>query len=191
MGGRLGANGTVGGCDGPLIKIARDLVISDSQGDSVTVLDLKGGIDDSARGVLTWTDLALVVVDPTLPSIALAGTLVEVVRKIRMGTPPVTRHLGDPGLVEAALAMSREARIRTVVAILNRVPDANVEVRLTGKVLEGSGLRPLGSLREDPTIGMAWLEGSRIVSHENQARIRGIVDRIEDGARSLPPAFAS
>jgi len=188
MSGKLGANGTVGGCDGPLVTIARDLTASGPEGDSVTVVDFKGGMEDTVRGALSGTDLALAVIDPTLPSVAVAGKLVEAVRQIRAGTPPNLRHLEDPEGIEVALATSREMRITTVLAILNRVPDANIEVRLAGRVLEGSGLKPVGSLREDPTVGMAWLEGSRVVSHENQARIRRIVDRIEDVAQGWPPA---
>jgi CO dehydrogenase nickel-insertion accessory protein CooC1 len=183
-GGKMGAMGAGGGCDGPIAKIARDLSIVDSGGGSVTLIDFKAGMEDSARGVLTNLDLAVVVVDPTIASIGIAADLRDMVRKIRLGAPPATRHLEDPALAEMAIAMFRESRVKEVLVILNRVPDTNTEVRLTGKVLEAAHLRPIGTLREDPTIGFAWLEGSRVVSYENQARIKAIVDRLEktDGA---------
>jgi CO dehydrogenase maturation factor len=179
-GGKLGDMGPGGGCDGPIAKIARDLVVSSLDGEMVMLVDLKAGMEDSARGVLTNLDLAIVVVDPTVASVRIAADLREMVRQIRDGVPPATRHLEDPALARLAIRLFREARVKDVLAILNRVPDTNTEVRLAGKVFEAAGLKPIGTLREDPTIGFAWLEGSRVLSHENQGRVRTIVDRIED-----------
>lgn len=184
--GKLGHLGPGGGCDGPIAKIARDLIISEGERDIVTLVDLKAGIEDSARGVLTSLDLAVVVVDPTVASVRLAADLREMVRSIREGVPPATQHLRDPELKALATELFRKATIREVLAVLNRVPDTNTEVQLAGKVRREAQMKPVGALREDPAVTMAWLEGSSVHSHGNRIRVTGIVTHLEDAVRSSP-----
>lgn len=183
-GGKMGALGPGGGCDGPIAKIARDLVVSKPGANPVFLADLKAGMEDSARGVLARMDLAVVVVDPTIASIGIAGDLQTMVQQIREGALPATEHMDIPAHVQLANDLFRETKVRGVMAILNRVPDVNTEVRLTGKVMDQAGLKPIGALREDSTVGSAWLEGSPLSSNENQSRISGIVDRMEEESRS-------
>ncbi len=181
--GKIGAMGPGAGCDGPVAKIARDLSLEGMGENVVTLLDLKAGLEDMARGVLATLDLALVVVDPTVAAIRVAADLRKMVADLMAGAPPATRHLEDPELEELALALFRKARVRGVGIVLNRVPDVNTEVRLAGKVMREAELKPLGALREDPTIGSAWLEGSSLSSHENQSRLNAVLEGLEALAR--------
>ena len=53
-----------------------------SGAEPVTLVDFKAGFEDSARGVLTGLDWAVVVVDPTTASLHMAVHLKRMVRKI-------------------------------------------------------------------------------------------------------------
>ena len=50
--GKIGDQGPGAGCDGPISKIARDLICTGAE-HSVTLVDFKAGFEDSARGVIT------------------------------------------------------------------------------------------------------------------------------------------
>jgi len=92
-GGKLGGHGPGLGCDGPIAKIARDLRINNDRSPALTLVDLKAGIEDSARGVLPSLDWAVVVVDPTTAAVQMAATVSQMVQEIQKGTPPATSHL--------------------------------------------------------------------------------------------------
>jgi hypothetical protein len=98
--GKLGALGPGAGCDGPIIKIARDLRVRGLGPEGITLVDYKAGFEDSARGALTSLDWALTVVDPTVASVHLSVDLARMVRDMRGGIPPATRHLEDATLVD-------------------------------------------------------------------------------------------
>ena len=191
-GGKLGDLGPGAGCDGPISKIARDLEIRGRADRTLTIVDLKAGIEDSARGVLTKLDWAIVVVDPTTAAVQMAESLREMVRQIRDGVPPATEHLDDPAHVEMATRMFRDAKVKGVLAILNRVPDFEMEFDLSGKVCREALVKVIGALREDPSVGKAWLDGLPVYSPENKARVSGIVDWMEaaEGDASEPEAEA-
>lgn len=178
-GGKLGDWGPGAGCDGPISKIARDLRVRSHTNRSVTLVDLKAGMEDSARGVITSLDWAIVVVDPSRAAIGMAESLGRMVSEVQQGTPPATEHLENPADVEMAKRLFREARVRGVWAILNRVPDINTEVELAEKVSKEAGVEVLGSLREDVRVARAWLRGLPVDSQENRSRVEGIVRRME------------
>ncbi|MGW8266593.1 MAG: P-loop NTPase, partial [Longimicrobiales bacterium] len=122
VGGKMGDLGPGAGCDGPIAKIARDVRVRGRDPNPLLLLDFKAGFEDSARGVLTGLDWAVVVVDPTTASLHMAIHMKRMVRKIQEGVPPATAHLSDPHLAELARRQFKESRIQGVVAILNRVP---------------------------------------------------------------------
>lgn len=70
--GKIGQQGPGAGCDGPIAKIARDVIITTVK-HAVTLIDFKAGFEDSARGVMTSLDWAMVVVDPTVASVEKIG----------------------------------------------------------------------------------------------------------------------
>jgi CO dehydrogenase nickel-insertion accessory protein CooC1 len=176
--GKLGQLGPGAGCDGPFSKIARDLRIRGTAGDTVTLVDFKAGFEDSVRGALTGLDWAIHVVDPTTSSLEMAREMVEMVDEIRAGSPPATEHLESPELVELAKGIYKSARIKDVLVVLNQVSDAEVE-SLMRESLEEMGIVPLGTIHHDPSIARSWLKGTTLASGGTRADVEGIVCAIE------------
>ena len=162
--GKMGALGPGAGCDGPVAKIARDLVVEDLGPDHVVLVDFKAGFEDSARGVVTSLDWGLVVVDPTVAAVQMAVHLSGMVDKIRAGVPPATQHLLERGdLVELAIRIFRDARVRGVAATLNRVADPSTESYLR-VALTDRKIPVMGSFGADRTVEEQWLRGRRVQS---------------------------
>lgn len=159
--GKIGGKGPGAGCDGPVSKIARDLRIHRSGEHLVTLVDLKAGMEDSARGVLTSLDWAIIIVDPTNASLQLAIDMKRMVDQIRAGVPPATDHLHDPELVETAHRVFREAKIKGILCVLNRVKDGEMESFMRRR-LEESQVVPIGVIHEDASIAMSWLAGTQL-----------------------------
>ncbi len=186
--GKIGPMGPGAGCDGPIAKIARDVRVTDAD-PVVSLVDFKAGFEDSARGVLTSLDWAVAVVDPTVASVQLAIELDSIVRLMRQGVPPATRHLERDDLVELAIRQFRDAPVRGVVAVLNRVLDAGTE-RFLRDALESEGPPVIGSLEEEPSIQSCWLRGQRVESARLQCSAGGIVRGLEQAVRHLGVSIA-
>jgi len=159
--GKLGGLGPGAGCDGPVAKIARDLRVSVRGTDPILVVDHKAGFEDAARGTLTAVDWALVAVDPTTAAVQMARHLSDTVAAIRRGVPPATRHLDRPELADIAVRLFREARVRGVMVVLNRVGTRAGEAYLRA-ALERSGARPIAVFGEEPAVAAQWLHGERL-----------------------------
>jgi CO dehydrogenase maturation factor len=176
--GKIGGQGPGAGCDGPVSKIARDIRIDQRADHQVTLVDLKAGMEDSARGVLTSLDWALVVADPTNASIQLAADMKHMVDQMRSGVPPATDHLEDPYLAETARRVFREATIKGVLCVLNRVRDDEVENRMRQK-LEEKGVEPIGLIHEDASIATSWLAGTSLDTTTTKEDIETIITEME------------
>ncbi len=161
--GKLGSLGPGAGCDGPIIKIARDLRLRGLGAESVTLVDFKAGFEDPARGALTTLDWALTVVDPTPAAAQLAGDLARLVRDMRGGVAPATRHLGDARLVDVAVRGYRDAPIRDAVAIVNRADSRETEGHVRA-ALDRDDVRVVGALEDDAAIPRQWLLGQPLRS---------------------------
>lgn len=161
--GKLGALGPGAGCDGPVAKIARDLRVRGQDEAPVMLVDYKAGFEDAARGALTGVDRALVVVDPTTAAVQMAKHLTVMVAEIRRGVPPATRHLEREELVEMAVRLFRDARVRGVSAVLSRVPTPGTESYLTSTLAE-AGVEVAGVFPEEPKVAGQWLQGGRLQS---------------------------
>jgi CO dehydrogenase nickel-insertion accessory protein CooC1 len=161
--GKLGSLGPGAGCDGPIAKIVRDLRLTGLGPDDVTLVDFKAGFEDSARGALTTLDWALAAVDPTGASLQMAVHLRRMVAEMRQGVPPATRHLERADLVELAIRQFRDARVRGVLAVLNRVANSATEEYLR-RALAGEGPPVVAVLGEDPSIQEQWLHARRVGS---------------------------
>jgi CO dehydrogenase nickel-insertion accessory protein CooC1 len=189
--GKLGGLGPGAGCDGPIAKIARDLRITGQGPHPVTLVDFKAGFEDAARGALTTVDWALVVVDPTTAALRMARDLAAMVSDIHRGVPPATRHLEEPELVDLANRLFREARVRGVSTLLNRVPKPATEAYLRGS-LEGSGAAVAAVFGEDPGIAEQWLRAEPLRSDGLLASGRALVgelERVVSGSDTRTPAM--
>jgi CO dehydrogenase maturation factor len=180
--GKLGPLGPGAGCDGPIAKIARDLCVTGVGPDDVVLVDFKAGFEDSARGAITSLDWALAVVDPTVAALQMAIHLERLVAQVRAGVPPATRHLERPDLVALAIRQFREAPVRGVRAVLNRVRSEPMEAFLVRALARG-GPPVLAVLGEDPAIQDQWLHGARLASSELMPAALRLAERLEEASQ--------
>jgi CO dehydrogenase nickel-insertion accessory protein CooC1 len=175
--GKIGDQGPGAGCDGPISKIARDLKCTGAEC-SVTLVDFKAGFEDSARGVITGLDWAVVTVDPTSASIQLAANMKDMVAQMKAGRLPATAHLENPELIEMANRIFREARIKGVVFVLSKIADQETESYLREKLRE-KGIEPIGVIHRDPSISLSWLKGAPIDATKTKEDAERIVEELE------------
>jgi CO dehydrogenase maturation factor len=177
--GKIGGQGPGAGCDGPVAKIARDVRISIQGNSPVTLIDFKAGFEDTARGVLTSLDSAIVVVDPTVASVELAADMKHMVEQIKADVLPATAHLENPELIAWANKIFIDAYIQDVWFVLNRIQSAEEEEFLHQKLRE-KGIEPLGVISLVPSISLSWLKGNPISSDEANAQAHMILDRLSE-----------
>ncbi len=176
--GKMGDKGPGAGCDGPIAKIARDLRIHLDGYEPVTLVDFKAGFEDSARGAITSLDWVVVVVDPTSASIQMAIHMKEMVEKLKAGQLPATSHLESPEFVEIAQKIFREAEVKGVLIILNRIRDDEMESYLRERLSDG-GIEPVGIIHEDPALTISSLKGTYLKATKLMSDVEKIIREIE------------
>jgi CO dehydrogenase nickel-insertion accessory protein CooC1 len=184
--GKIGALGPGAGCDGPIAKIARDLRVHRGGKCPVMVVDFKAGFEDTARGVFTGLDWLMVVVDPTTASIQIARHMQDMLHRLRMGIPPATNHLRDPDLVALAERLFISSQVKGLLAVLNRVHDAEEEAFLR-QALQDMGIPPITCLREQPEVRKAWLRGWPIPEGLYQSEAQALLTALESAEGSSRP----
>ncbi len=184
--GKIGDQGPGAGCDGPISKVARDIKIHQNGEQPVTLVDFKAGFEDSARGVITSLDWAVVVVDPTVAAVEMAANMKDMVRQIKDGILPATDHLESPELVEWANKIFGQARIKDVLIILNKVQDDETEEYLQSRLAE-KGIEPIGIIHAQTAISISWLKGLPIEVLNTQKELNRIVDAMEAAEESYLP----
>jgi CO dehydrogenase nickel-insertion accessory protein CooC1 len=176
--GKIGDQGPGAGCDGPISKIARDLRLSVDGESAVTLVDFKAGFEDSARGVITGLDWAFVIVDPTRAAVEMAANMRDMFRQIKAGYLPATAHLGSPDLIEMANRTFREARIKGILFVLNKVENQATESYLRDKLWE-KGIEPIGVIHRDPSISLSWLKGIPLDPTTTESDLTRIIGELE------------
>lgn len=176
--GKIADQGPGAGCDGPVAKIARDIMLHGDGEHPVTLVDFKAGFEDSARGAITSLDWVIVVVDPTSAAIQMAADMQNMVAQMRAGVLPATEHLEDPALVELANRLFTETRIKGVLFVLNKIQDGEMESYLREKLAE-KGIEPIGTMYEDRSISMAWLKGTELRGTEAKNAAVRIIEELE------------
>jgi CO dehydrogenase nickel-insertion accessory protein CooC1 len=176
--GKIGDQGPGAGCDGPVAKIARDLRVSQDGKHPVTLVDFKAGFEDSARGAVTSLDWAIVVVDPTMAAIQMAVNMRDMVDQIKAGKLPATQHLETAELIEWANRIFREAAVKDVLVVLNRVRDEEMEGYVWKKLAE-KGLEPIGVIHENTSIARSWLRGTPLGATNAQEDVERVVEKLE------------
>jgi CO dehydrogenase maturation factor len=182
--GKMGDKGPGAGCDGPIAKIARDFRPQYADETPVTLVDYKAGFEDSARGNIISLDWILVVVDPTTAAIQMAIHMRDMVAQLKAGGLPATAHLEDQALVALVNQLYRDARVKGVLFILNRVRDEETEQYMRDR-LAAHGIEPIGTLRDDPDLSTAWLKGNPLAEAANRRQTKGIVKALEGVAESM------
>lgn len=184
--GKIGGQGPGAGCDGPVSKIARDVIVHSRGKDPVTLIDFKAGFEDSARGVLTNLDWAVVVVDPTQASVEIAADLQNMINQVKADILPATSHLEDPSLAELANRLFIDARIRGVYFVLNRIPDRETGYYLEDKLAQ-KGIIPAASIPEDSAIPQAWLKGESVISDAASEPLQKVIHILEKNLENPNP----
>jgi CO dehydrogenase maturation factor len=180
--GKIGNQGPGAGCDGPVAKVARDFRIYIQDESPVTLVDFKAGFEDTARGVLTSLDSAIMVVDPTVASVELAADMKHMVEQIKADVLPATAHLENPELIAWANKIFVEASIEDVWFVLNRVQSSDEEEYLRQRLRE-KGIEPVGVIRQTPSISLSWLKGIPIGEDEALIDAQNVLDKLEDVER--------
>jgi CO dehydrogenase nickel-insertion accessory protein CooC1 len=176
--GKLGGQGPGSGCDGPISKIARDFRISIHEKAPVMLVDFKAGFEEIARGVITSLDWAIMIVDPTIAAIEMAGSMRDMVNEIKKGTLPATHHLINPDLVTIANQQYLDARIKGVMYLINKIENKQTEIYLRAKLAERC-IEPAGVLYADPAISISWLKGTTMMAHKSQDAIPALIGKLE------------
>lgn len=176
--GKMGDKGPGAGCDGPIAKIARDFRPRYKGESPVTLVDFKAGFEDSARGNIVSLDWIVVVIDPTTAAVEMAIDMRDMVDQLNAGGMPATAHLEDPDLIEMAYNLYREARIKGVVFIVNKVRDQESEQYLRDRLAEEE-IIPIGVIKDDPSLASAWLKGQPLNEVGTKPDMAGIVMALE------------
>jgi CO dehydrogenase nickel-insertion accessory protein CooC1 len=132
-------------------------------------------------------DWVVEIVDPTTGSIQMAAEMKEMVDQIRAGTSPATAHLESPELVEVAETIFKNAKIKGVLVVLNRVSGRDVEGYISG-ILSEKTIEPIGIIPEDLSIALAWLKGTPLELSSTKRDLDQIVGALEksEKAASVP-----
>jgi CO dehydrogenase maturation factor len=180
--GKIGDQGPGAGCDGPVSKIARDIRINNKTRSLVTLVDFKAGFEDTARGVITGIDWAIMIIDPTISSIEMAENMRDAVDQIKNGELPATQHLKSRKQVKTANDIYYQANIKGVLFVLNKIDDSTIERYLERK-LNGKGIHLNGVIHRYPSIPISWLKGTKLDVPEAKDDLFKIVEELESAKR--------
>ncbi len=181
--GKIGGRGPGAGCDGPMAKIARDVRLRTSTEDPVTLLDFKAGLEDSARGVLTGLDWALVVIDASSAGLSVAMFMNDLLMRARAGEGPAVAHLERAEDRELARRLYRESTLRGAIYVLSKVGDANTAEILHHR-LGASGIEVAGTIPFDGRIAECWLSGGAIDPTPTADGVHAVVLALEEAERA-------
>lgn len=174
--GKLIDFGVGAGCDGPLVKIARDLMVRRNGRPMTMLVDLKAGIEDTSRGVMVGMDEIVVVCDPTTAGLGVARCMRQLMADLEHGAEPATRHIESPELAALARELFEQSRLNRMTVLLNRVPDNSTEQYMRS-VLRNWGIEAIGCLPDVLSIREAALRGTALSMDEQiGAAIHQVID---------------
>jgi len=136
------------GCDGPVEKVVRDFMV---EGEWVSLIDMKAGIEHFGRKIPDTMDIILIVLDPTLESVSIAKRIEGFCRKTEM---------------------------KNFWLILNKIGSKEMESMMMEKLGELKS-RVIGSVSYDPQLVQRELAGGSLITDKPHEDIEQIVDRLE------------
>ena len=146
---QAGKIGTYGqGCDGPMEKVVRDFVV---EGNAVTLIDMKAGIEHFGRRIPDRMDIILGVLDYTLESVSIAKRMAEI---------------------------CQEAGIKGFWLILNKIGSEEVESMLMNKLATLHD-KVIGSISYDQELIKAGLSGKALGECRALENVEHIAERLE------------
>jgi CO dehydrogenase nickel-insertion accessory protein CooC1 len=163
--GKLADFGIGAGCDGPMIKVARDIHVHRGNRPTVLLVDFKAGLEDTSRGALIGMDAIVAVCDPSAAAIESAITLNNLFTAKNSGDQPSTGHLETPGLADLMLRLYSEWHPHAFYLVLNKAADEETRAYIR-KRLEVAGLELTATVPRLKSIRDAWLRGDEIGAAE-------------------------
>lgn len=136
------------GCDGPLRKVVRDFLI---EGDYVSLIDEKAGIEHFGRRIPDRMDIILGVLDCTRESVSIARRVSGSAKTVRM---------------------------ENVWFVLNKTESENMAGQMTS-LLDALAEKVIGQLRYDPELVSAALDGRPLDQHAASEQVEALVQRPE------------
>ncbi|HEO98820.1 MAG: adenylyl-sulfate kinase [Campylobacterales bacterium] len=136
------------GCDGPVEKVVRDFIV---EGEWVSLIDMKAGIEHFGRKITDTMDIILVVLDPTLESLSIAKRIER---------------------------FCRESKRNTFWLILNKIDSKEMESVMMEK-LGYLRSRVLGSVSYDPELVHKELSGGSLLEGDAHEEIAKIIESLE------------
>ena len=137
------------GCSCPMGIVSRSfLKMLKLDPDEVAVVDLEAGVEHFGRGVETGVDCVLVVVDPSIDSMQLAGRISNMAEQVQIGD---------------------------VWAVLNKITSKSIAERLSSRLAQG-GIKVIGAIPMDEEIFESCLEGRPIRRGVAAKEVDGILD---------------
>ena len=91
-----------------------------------------------------------------------------------------------PDLVELARRLYRDAQVKGVLFILNKVRDRETENYLRHKLAE-HGIEPIGVIHDDPALAVAWLKGMSLAEDSTRSEVRKIAEAVELTQEEMEP----
>jgi CO dehydrogenase maturation factor len=140
------------GCDGPIEKVVRDFMV---EGEWVSLIDMKAGIEHFGRKIPDTMDMILVVLDPTLESVSIAKRIEGFCRKTGM---------------------------ENFWLILNKIGSKEMESMMRERLGELKG-RVVGSVAYDSGLVERELSGGSLFTGNTHEDIEKIVDGLERSVR--------
>ena len=170
-----------GGCDGPLDKIARDFKVSiTGNPDQITLLDIKAGLEHFGRGVETYVDGIITIVDPNTTSFEIAKTVKKIVEQMQRGALPATKHLETQEYINIIKKLSDLAKnIKYSWFILNKVSSKKIEAKMK-EGLKKYGVKPIGSVCYDKDVINFSLDGTPLKECKAKKDVEKIVKKIDN-----------
>ncbi|MFH1485454.1 MAG: P-loop NTPase [Chloroflexota bacterium] len=139
------------GCACPMGIISRSFLKKVRlEADEIAIIDLEAGVEHFGRGVETSVDCVLVVVDPSVDSLAVA---------------------------ERISTLSSQIQIADVWAVLNKIPSKEIADRLT-RHLNKKDIAVVGSIRQDSEIFESCLEGLPLPTHAAAEDVDKMLDSL-------------
>jgi CO dehydrogenase maturation factor len=130
---------------GEVIKMFLErLVLKNNE---VVIVDMEAGVEHFGRGVDKSLDAALILVEPSFESAALA--------------------------VKVSL-LARQSGMREVWAVLNKIPSKAVEEKLRER-LKKAGIKVIGSIPYDPQIAESCMDGIPFGESQAKEEVKKIV----------------
>jgi len=139
------------GCACPMGVLTREFLAKLSlEKNEAAIVDMEAGVEHFGRGVATSIDEVLIVVEPSFESLQLAARIKE---------------------------LAADAGVKRTSAILNKIASDEMAKKLKEE-LRKRGLEPIGTVRYDPEIFQATLEGRAPRDGAAAEDVKEIVDSL-------------